>query len=125
FKSGIIMSALATLLCFGVLAFAKHPAIRSISTIPLIGLVVVVLMSFTVQPWLFRTFILGRQQRGRRPWRLSNLLLSVYTFGYFFIGAVVVSTLPRLALLLLPISRKRKKKLFHHTIRMFYKGLVY
>lgn len=125
FKSGIIMSALATILCFGVLAFAKHPAIRSISTIPLIGLVVVVLMSFTVQPWLFRTFILGRQERGRRPWRLSNLLLSVYTFGYFFIGAVVVSTLPRLALLILPISRKRRKKLFHHTIRWFYKGLVY
>ncbi len=125
FKSGIIMSALATLLCFGVLAFAQHPAIRSISTIPLIGLVVVVLMSFTVQPWLFRTFILGRQERGRRPWRLTNLLLSIYTFGYFFLGAVVVSTLPRLVLLVLPISRTRKKQWFHHTIRWFYKGLVY
>lgn len=125
FKSGIIMSALATLLCFGVLAFAQHPAIRSISTIPLIGLVVVVLMSFTVQPWLFRTFILGRQERGRRPWRLSNLLLSIYTFGYFFLGAILVSTLPRLVLLILPISRQRKKRWFHHSIRWFYKGLVY
>lgn len=125
FKSGIIMSALATLLCFGVLAFAQHPAIRSISTIPLIGLVVVVLMSFTVQPWLFRTFILGRQERGRRPWRLTNLLLSIYTFGYFFLGAVLVSTLPRLVLLILPISQTRKKRWFHHTIRWFYKGLVY
>src|SRR5690606_37288558 len=27
FKSGILMSALATILCFGVLVFAKHPAI--------------------------------------------------------------------------------------------------
>lgn len=125
FKSGIIMSALATILCFAVLAFAKHPAIRSISTIPLIGLVVVVLMSFTIQPWLFRTFILGRQERGRRPWRLSNLLLSLYTFGYFFIGAVVVSTIPRLLLLLLPISSQKKKQLFHHMIRWFYKGLIY
>lgn len=125
FKSGIIMSALATILCFGVLAFAKHPAIRSISTIPLIGLVVVVLMSFTVQPWLFRLFILRRQERGRRPWRLSNLLLSVYTFGYFFIGAVVVSTIPRLLLLLVPINSRKKKQLFHHVIHWFYKGLIY
>lgn len=125
FKSGIIMSALATILCFGVLAFAKHPAIRSISTIPLIGLVVVVFMSFTIQPWLFRTFILRRQQRGRRPWRLSNLLLSIYTFGYFFIGAVITSIIPRLILFILPISRQKKKKLLHHTIRLFYKGLVY
>src|SRR5690606_17329626 len=67
FKSGILMSAIATILCFGVLVFARHPAIYSISWIPIIGLSVVVLMSFTIQPWLFDYFIQKPQNKGNTP----------------------------------------------------------
>jgi Predicted exporter len=125
YKSGVIMSALATLLCFGILVFAKHPAIRSISVIPLIGLLVVVLMSFSIQPWLFRTFISGPQDRGNTPWRIVNLILTGLTFGYFFLGGLALSLGAQLLIPLIPVSRDRKLKAFHKVLQLFFHNLMY
>ena len=125
YKSGVVMSALATILCFGILVFAKHPAIRSISIIPLIGLLVVVLMSFSIQPWLFRTFISGPQAKGNTPWRLVNLILTGFTFGYFFLGGMAVSILGRLFIPIIPGSKKKKFRAFHRVLQLFFHNLMY
>lgn len=125
YKSGVVMSALATILCFGILIFAKHPAIRSISIIPLIGLLVVVLMSFSVQPWLFRLFISGPQDRGNTPWRIINLILTAFTFGYFFLGGLTLSLLGRLLIPIIPASKKKKFKVFHRVLQLFFHNLMY
>ncbi len=125
FRAGVLMSALATLICFGILIFAKHPAIRSISIIPLIGLLVVVLMSFSIQPWLFRTFISGPQEKGNTPWRLVNLALTGFTFGYFFIGGMLVSLLGQLLIPILPIGKKKKFRVFHRVLQLFFHNLMY
>jgi len=125
YKAGVVMSALATIMCFGILVFAKHPAIRSISTIPLIGLLVVVLMSFSIQPWLFRTFISKPQERGNTPWRIVNLILTGFTFGYFFIGGMAVSLLGQLLIPIVPVSKKKKFKVFHRLLQLFFHNLMY
>lgn len=125
YKSGVVMSALATILCFGILIFAKHPAIQSISIIPLIGLLVVVLMSFSIQPWLFRLFISGPQDKGNTPWRIINLLLTGLTFGYFFLGGLTVSLLARLLIPIIPVGKKKKFKVFHRVLQLFFHNLMY
>ncbi len=125
YKSGVVMSALATIICFGILVFAKHPAIRSISIIPLIGLVVVVLMSFSIQPYLFRLFISGPQAKGNTPWRLLNLALTSFTFGYFFLGGMAVSILGRLLIAIVPISKRKKFRAFHRVLQLFFHNLMY
>jgi len=125
YKAGVVMSALATLLCFGILIFAKHPAIRSISIIPLLGLLVVVLMSFSIQPWLFRIFIIHPQERGNTPWRIINLILTGFTFGYFFLGGLFLSLLAQLFIALTPISRKKKFAVFHRALQLFFHNLMY
>lgn len=125
YKSGVVMSALATILCFGILIFAKHPAIRSISIIPLIGLLVVVLMAFSIQPWLFRLFISGPQAKGNTPWRLVNLALTTLTFGYFFLGGMAVSIVGRLLVAIVPGSKKKKFRTFHRALQLFFHNLMY
>lgn len=125
YKAGVVMSALATLLCFGILIFAKHPAIRSISVIPLIGLLVVVLMSFSLQPWLFRTFIAKPQEQGNTPWRIVNLILTGLTFGYFFLGGLILSLLSQLFIAVIPISKKKKFAVFHRALQLFFHNLMY
>jgi len=125
YKAGVVMSALATLLCFGILVFAKHPAIRSISVIPLIGLLVVVLMSFSLQPWLFRIFLTKPQERGNTPWRIVNLILTGLTFGYFFLGGLVLSLLAQLFIAVVPLSRKKKFAVFHRALQLFFHNLMY
>lgn len=125
YKSGVVMSALATILCMGILVFAKHPAIRSISIIPLIGLLVVVLMSFSIQPWLFRIFISRPQERGNTPWRIVNLFLTGLTFGYFFLGGLAVSIMAQLLIPVIPISKKKKFWVFHRAMQLFFHNLMY
>ncbi|WP_257668352.1 1-acyl-sn-glycerol-3-phosphate acyltransferase [Parapedobacter tibetensis] len=125
YKSGIIMSALSTIGCFGILVFAKHPAIRSISIIPLIGLLAVVLMSFSIQPWLFRTFISRPQEQGNTPWRILNLGLTGFTFGYFFLGGLTLSLVSQVLIPLVPMSKKKKFAYFHRAVRLFFHNLMY
>jgi len=125
YKAGVVMSALATLLCFGILIFAKHPAIRSISIIPLIGLLVVVLMSFSLQPWLFRVFFTKPQERGNTPWRIVNLILTAFTFGYFFLGGLALSLLAQLFMSVIPVSKKKKFAVFHRALQLFFHNLMY
>lgn len=125
FKSGILMSALATILCFGVLVFAKHPAIYSISWIPIIGLLVVVLMSFTIQPWLFNFFIQKPQDKGNTPRTVFNLILTAGTFGYFFIVGFILNILAQLLLPIVPLSKKKKFKFFHKILYTYFKILMY
>lgn len=125
FRSGILMSALATILCFGVLIFAKHPAIYSISWIPIIGLCVVVLMSFTIQPWLFNFFIQKPQEKGNTPRTIFNVVMTFGTFGYFFVGGFVLNLLAQTLIPIIPISKKKKFNYFHKTIYWYTKILMY
>jgi 1-acyl-sn-glycerol-3-phosphate acyltransferase len=125
FKSGIIMSALATILCFGVLVFAKHPAIYSISWIPIIGLLVVVLMSFTIQPWLFRFFIQKPQDKGNTPRTIFSITMTFLTFGYFFIVGFLLNILAQIFIPILPFSKKKKFEVFHATMQKYFWGLIH
>lgn len=54
YRQSIILSALIMLIGIGILIFAVHPAMHSLGTITLIGMAVVLLMSFTIPPFLFR-----------------------------------------------------------------------
>ena len=54
YKTSILLSAITTLLGMGVMIFAQHPALKSIASVSLIGIFSAVLVSFTVQPFLFR-----------------------------------------------------------------------
>lgn len=125
FKSGILMSAIATILCFGVLVFARHPAIYSISWIPIIGLSVVVLMSFTIQPWLFDYFIQKPQNKGNTPRTVFNLMMTFFTFGYFFIVGFLLNLLARILLPIIPVSKKKKFGAFHQVMQKYFGLLMY
>lgn len=125
FRSGILMSALATILCFGVLVFAKHPAIYSISWIPIIGLCVVVLMSFTIQPWLFNLFIQKPQDKGNTPRTIFNLMMTVGTFGYFFVAGFLLNVLSQILLPIVPTNKKKKFLFFHKIVQSYFKILIY
>jgi 1-acyl-sn-glycerol-3-phosphate acyltransferase len=125
FKSGILMSALATIICFGGLVFAKHPAIYSISWIPIIGLSVVVLMSFTIQPWLFNLFIQKPQNKGNTPRTIFNVVMTFFTFGYFFVVGFLLNLFAQIFIPLIPFSKKKKLNIFHQLMQKYFWALMY
>lgn len=56
-RVSILLSATTTILGLGILIFAKHPAMKSIALVSIIGIICVWLMSQTLQPYLFNILI--------------------------------------------------------------------
>ncbi len=117
-KTAIFFSAFTALVGIGVLIFAQHPALRSIALISVLGLSVVVFVSYTIQPMLFRLFISSQTQRGGFPYTLCAMLNTFYCFAYFLFGCILVQ-LYMLILLPLPIKRSLKKASFHKLLYYF------
>lgn len=113
FKSSIILSAITTIAGMGVLIFAKHPALRSIALISIIGIVCVVIMAQILIPFLFNLLIKSRVQKNRFPWTLTGFIKSSFAFSYF-IGWSVTFTI--LAWIFSLLNIKEKGKLVYHTI---------
>ncbi|MCK7589460.1 MMPL family transporter [Subsaxibacter sp. CAU 1640] len=61
-KTSVLLSVLTTILGIGVLIFAKHPALHSISVVSMIGIIIAMLIAFTIQPLLFKLLIFDRKR---------------------------------------------------------------
>lgn len=121
-KTSIFLSVITTVLGVGVLIFAKHPALYTISLVCIIGIVSALLMSFTIQPVLFNLFI---GSKTKRPISLRLLIHSTISFIYFGLGGFILSVLSVLFIKLVPISKKTKMKWFHKTVSAFMKSVLY
>lgn len=122
YKTSILLSLITTILGVGVLIFAKHPALFSISLVSIIGIFSAVIISFTLQPLLFTLFI-GSQTK--RPTELRLLIHSVLSFAYFGIGSFVISIISVVLIKVIPISKKIKMKWFHKIISKLMRSVLY
>lgn len=117
-KTAIFFSAFTAIVGMGVLIFAQHPALKSIALISVIGLSIVVLVSYTVQPMLFRLLVTSHTKKGGFPYTLGSILNTIYCFVYFLVGCIILQTY-MLILMPLPIKRHKKKLSFHKVLYWF------
>jgi 1-acyl-sn-glycerol-3-phosphate acyltransferase len=117
-KTAIFFAAFTSIVGMGVLIFARHPALKSIALISVLGLSVVVLVSYTVQPMLFRLFVTSQTERGGFPHTILSLLNTLYCFLYFLMGCIILQ-IYILILMVLPVKRKTKKLAFHKAVYRF------
>lgn len=117
-KTAIFFSAFTAIVGMGVLIFAQHPALKSIALISVLGLSVVVLVSYTIQPLLFGWLVTSQTKRGGVPYTIGNLLNTIYCLVYFLIGCIVIHIL-MLLIIPLPIKRVKKKLALHKMIYWF------
>jgi len=119
FRSSILLSALTTMLGLGVLIFAKHPSLRSIAFVSIVGICCVVLTSQVLIPFLFNWLITNRVAKGRPPWTLTSWLKSVFSLTYFALGSYVMTLIGVLLIRLNPINKKKGKYLYHVILSKF------
>nr|AUN35625.1 1-acyl-sn-glycerol-3-phosphate acyltransferase [uncultured bacterium] len=124
FKSSIFLSAITTIAGLGVLIFAKHPALKSIAGISIIGILCVVIMSQILIPFFFNLLIKKRTQKKQFPWTLSGFLLSIFAFCYFVIGCIILVILGFL-FKLIPFGKKKVKYVYHVILSTFTWSLMY
>lgn len=111
FKSSIIISAITTIAGMGVLIFAKHPALKSIALISIIGILCVVIMSQILIPFFFSVLIKKRVQRKLFPWTFFNFHKSAFAFS-LFIGVSVFFTVLGRSFIRLQV-REKGKYIYH------------
>ncbi|WP_119078951.1 trifunctional MMPL family transporter/lysophospholipid acyltransferase/class I SAM-dependent methyltransferase [Chitinophaga alhagiae] len=125
FRSSIIFSAITTILGLGVLIFARHPSLRSIALIAVIGIMSVVLTSQVLIPLFFNWLITRRVKNGRPPWKLWSWGKSMFAFTYYATGAVLLTILGVLLTRINPFNIEKGKKIYHRILSSFTWSLLH
>ena len=125
FKTSIIFSSLTTILGIGVLIFAEHPALKSMALVTVVGLFSVLLIAFTIQPWLFSVLVNVKGRKRVLPMTLGNLLGSIIAFVFFLLGTIVSTISGFILLILIPGKTEKLRLLFHRILQLSSKVMVY
>lgn len=116
YRRSVIVSALLMFAGIGTLIVAKHPAMRSLAEVAMIGMGSVVLMACVVPPMVFRWLTMRHGKPRLRPITISRLLITVVPLTVFILFAFVVATPFTLLLFLTPAPKDKKRMLFHRFI---------
>ena len=125
YRTSIILAALTTILAIGALVFAKHPALKSISSVSLIGVFAALLITFIFYPLLFRICFINRAKKGKSPITLRLLIHSTLSFLYYGLGGLFFSFFGKIFLFLIPLKKERKMMWFRSIISNFMKSVLY
>jgi len=125
YKSSILLSAITTIAGLGVLIFAKHPALKSIALIAIIGILCVVVIGQLLIPFLFNFLIRNRIRNHRFPWTFFGILKSGFAFTYFACGSVVLAFAALLLVKINPFNKEKGKLLYHTMIASFARSMMY
>jgi 1-acyl-sn-glycerol-3-phosphate acyltransferase len=111
YKNSIIVSALIMFVGIGTLIFAKHPALRSLGEVTIVGMLSVVMMAYLLPPMVFNWLVRKHGKVRQRPITLKKILCTgycamvfltqlatAYVMGFFMF--VVTKPTPRKKLLL-------------------------
>jgi 1-acyl-sn-glycerol-3-phosphate acyltransferase len=124
YKTSILLSALTTIIGIGVMVFAKHPALRSIAMITIIGMVCVVFVSFVVQPLIFNWMILKRKYRGLQPYTFKYLSITALGFLMFTIFSFILTLIGLFIITVYPAGKKKRKLAFHYVIAYTFRAVL-
>jgi 1-acyl-sn-glycerol-3-phosphate acyltransferase len=122
YRVSILLSVITTLLGIGVLIFAKHPALRSIALMSIIGILTVIFVTFTIEPLLFRWLTTYSKGKRKRPVTGLDFVFSVWS-GILFIGGGAILSFVALILSVIP-GKEPEKKLFFHKLLKYSTGFL-
>lgn len=115
FRRSVVLSASLMLVGMGTLIVARHPAMKSLAEVALIGMFVVVLMACYLPPLIYHWMTTKRGRRREVPVTLQRLLYTFVSLLVFVVFAFVLVT--PLTLLYKWVGRdSERKRLRYHRI---------
>ncbi|HNZ42671.1 MAG TPA: MMPL family transporter [Bacteroidales bacterium] len=116
YKTAVLLSAFTMFVGIGVLIFAKHPALRSIALLTIIGMFSVVFCSYTIAPALFRVLVYKKNKFRKFPLTAYGISYAVVCYTYFLLGCIITALLGLTIYKVLPVSKKKRQLLYHQTL---------
>ncbi|MDR2773750.1 MAG: 1-acyl-sn-glycerol-3-phosphate acyltransferase [Tannerella sp.] len=115
YKKSIAMSALIMFVGVGMLILAKHPALRSLAGVTIVGMISVVVMAYIFPSWLFRLLTMKKGEKRLMPVTLKNLLCMIYAFLFFFVMSTII-TVAGWVMFAFGKTTERKKMRYHKLL---------
>ena len=114
FKNAVVLSALIMFIGIGALVVAKHPALRSLAWVTVVGMFTVVAMAYYLPPLVFRFLTTKKGKPRKLPWTLGCALRTGYIFVVFLLAMLVLSIWT--FFLFLGKTTPRKRERFRHAM---------
>ncbi len=124
YKTCILISVMISISGTGVLILAKHPALNSIALISIVGLLSVVLISYTFEPIFFNWLVVKNGKSRYLPVIFSDIVLTIIVFAIFILGCVFMNVM-LLLVLLLPLASSQKRLIMHKGMMFWCRVPVY
>ena len=116
YRNSVILSGILMFIGIGALIFAKHPAMRSLAEVAIIGMATVVLMACYLPPFVFGWLTKKKGQLREVPLTLKRMIYTFLTFLVFFIFAFVLFTPFTLVYMLLGPNTEKKRYRYHKMV---------
>ena len=125
FKNAVVLSALIMFIGIGALIVAKHPALRSLAAVTIVGMFTVVAMAYYLPPLVFRFLTTKKGQPRKVAWTLGRSLRTGYIFLVFLLAMLGLTVWTFFLFLGGPTPRKREKyrRGLMKTARLAMKGI--
>lgn len=107
YKSSIIISALIMFIGIGTLILAKHPALRSLAEVTIVGMFSVVLMAYLLPPLVFKWMVTSRGYYRKRPLTIVPLFRTIFC-GFIWLSQLMMGYM--LGLILFVFGKRTKEK---------------
>ena len=121
YRVSIILALLTTVLAIGALVFAEHPALHSVSTVALVGMLAVVIISFAMYPLMFG-FIKKRAEKGLSPVTFRVVLNSVFSLLIYGLGGFLSGIFGRF---FIPKAHRGRLENIKRCIAFYLKTVLY
>lgn len=123
YRNSVILSGILMFIGIGSLIFAKHPAMRSLAEVAIIGMATVVFMACYLPPIIFEWITKKKNQFRQVPITLKRLLYTFVSLLVFFIASFVIVT-PLTLVYRLVVPNFEKKKLWYHQMICTFTGFA-
>ena len=119
YRRSVIISALLMFAGIGSLIIAKHPAMRSLAEVAIIGMAVVVMMACYLPPLVFRWLVERRGVHRDVPLTLGRLANFLFILLIFILFALVIITPYTFVYRLVGRDSDSKRLRFHRMVQRF------
>ena len=116
YRNSVILSGILMFIGIGTLIFAKHPAMRSLAEVAIIGMATVVLMACYLPPIVFGWLTKKKGQLREVPLTLKRLIYTIVSLLVFFVFVFVLFTPFTLIYIILGPNKEKKRYLYHKII---------
>lgn len=90
YKNSVALSALIMFIGMGTLVFAKHPAMRSLGEVTIIGMFTVVLMAYYFPPLIYKWITTVHGKKREIPQTLQRLGYSLFALLFFLFSIYLI-----------------------------------